>query len=166
MNISLMCCALGLFAINVAPAHASSWNLTAAGSTDSALYFDADTVEKAKGVVTIWVKTVQYYEADSDGSWSRASRWRINCANKTIQTLASSTYTADGKFISSPTPSLAIAVVTPDSVGEGMLKIACDGNFPNDKSKTKYFKLDSNDVFQATKAIVEAEKKATDTAPH
>lgn len=162
---SFIGCALSLLALNVVPAHASSWNSVAVGSRDSAYYFDADTVEKTKGVVTVWVKTVQYTKANPDGSQAMAMRWKFNCAKKTIQTLASSTYDADGKFIRSMQGPWEADVVYPDSVGEAMLNISCETNFPTNKPSYKYFKIESNDVFQATKNYAEMMKKVTDTAP-
>ena len=46
-----------------------------------------------------------------------------------------------------------------------MLKIACEPNFPRDTSGNNYFKVDGNDVFQATKNYSEMRKSQTDTAP-
>ena len=55
--------------------------------------------------------------------------------------------------------------VIPDSTGEGMLKIACEPIFPNDKSGKNYFKLEGIDVFQATRNYVEYQKSQVDSAP-
>jgi len=97
------------------------------------------------------MKSVNTTKPDSDGSWATAFRWKINCAKRTIQTLAWSSYGNDGKFIrSGSTPGVESEVV-PDSIGEGILKIACEPNFPNDKSGNSYFKLEGIDVFQATR---------------
>lgn len=46
-----------------------------------------------------------------------------------------------------------------------MIKIVCKDNLPNDKSESDYFKLDRNDVFQATKNHADGIKSKTDSAP-
>lgn len=145
---------------------ASTWNFAWVGNDETRYFFDADTVEKTRDrSVLLWVKTVNILNADSDGSWSTAYRWKVNCQKKTVQTLAWSSYGADGKFIRSGSSSGAEREVVPDTVGEAMLKIACEPNFPNDKSGKSYFKLEGVDVFQATKNYVEYSKSQTDIAP-
>ena len=147
------------------PVTASTWYFAWAGNEDTRYFFDADSVEKSKDVVVVWVKTVQVSKVDSDGSWSNALRWRFNCVRKTIQNLAISRYGQDGKFISSAAGSSTETLVVPDSTGDAMLKIACKANFPNDKSEVDYFKLENIDVFEATKNYLKHIKSRTDSAP-
>lgn len=146
-------------------ARASTWNFAWVGNDEVRYFFDADTVEKNKELVTVWIKTVQTATPDNDGTWARALRWRMNCSKRTILSLASSTYDKDGKFIRSGTPSGSETPVVPDSTGESMLKIACEANFPRDTSGENYFELNGTDVFQATKNYVDMKKSQVDSAP-
>lgn len=148
-----------------ASAFASSWHFTWAGNNETLFFFDADTVEKNREITTVWVKIVRTNRPDTDGSWATAVRWRMNCTKRTIQTLASSDYDQDGKFMKSyPNPGKETEVI-PDSTGESMLKIACAADFPKNKSNKEYFKIDNNDVFQATRNYIEYVKSQKDTAP-
>ncbi len=94
-----------------------------------------------------------------------AFRWRMNCSKRTLQTLAWSSYAKDGKFMKSGSTPTAEEPTTPDSTGEAMLNIACEANFPRDTSSEKYFKIEGNDVFEATKKFVEYRKSQVDVAP-
>ena len=81
----------------------------------------------------------------------------MNCTKRTIQTLSSSTYRADGKFIRSYLPSASADVVVPDSVGAGIIKVVCMADFPKITPATKglYFKISGNDPFATTKNFSE-----------
>lgn len=148
------------------PATASTWNYLYVGSEDSRYFFDADTVEKAKDKsLMVWIKAVKTVQANSDESWATALRWKFNCTKRTIQTLAWSSYDRDGKFMKSGSNPGTEDVAIPDSTGEGVLKVVCEPNFPNDTSNKKYFKLGHNDVFLATKNYVDRIKSEVDTAP-
>ncbi|WP_448670240.1 surface-adhesin E family protein [Pseudoxanthomonas mexicana] len=146
-------------------ASAATWHNIYAGNDKTLYFFDADTVEKSGNSVTLWVKTVQTRQARADGSWSIALRWRLNCSNRTIQTLASSTYSNSGEFIESDNRPSTPEPAVPDSTGEAVLKIACEPNFPRDTSGKSYFKLDSNDVFRARDNWVNYQNSKVDTAP-
>lgn len=151
--------------LNSSTVYASTWNfLTARGDDNAIFFFDADSVDKTEAkMVTLWVKSVRTRTVDTDGSWATASRWKFNCADHTIQTLANSTYDRKGVFTKSfPNPSPAESTV-PDSIGEQVQNIVCESNFPNDTSGKIYFKIADNDVFGATKTyvdIVDAQKAA------
>ncbi|WP_203415158.1 surface-adhesin E family protein [Pseudoxanthomonas suwonensis] len=135
-----------------------------AGNDKTLYFFDADTVEKSPGGVSVWVKTVRTRQPDTDGSWATAIRWRINCSGRTIQTLSWSTYNNSGEFIESNNKPSSPSPVTPDTTGEAVLKIACGANFPREANKG-YFKLDSNDVFKARDNWVRYQDSQVDTAP-
>ena len=146
-------------------AHSSSWHFLWVGNSETRYFFDAESLEKNKNIVIIWIKTVQVNQGDKDGSWASALRWRIDCTKKTIQTLAASTYDQNGKFMKSTSGVSSEDVVIPDSTGDGVLKVACKPNFPKDTSGDEYFKLNGVDVFQATRNYAEMQKAQTDTAP-
>lgn len=154
-----------IFSLHSTLTFASTWNFVWVGNENVRFFFDADSIEKTKDQIMIWMKTVQVKNPDTDGSWSTAARWKINCTRKTIQTIAMSTYTKQGNFIKSYSGVTDEQVVTPDSTGDGMLKIACKSNFPNDTSEKEYFKLLDNDVFKATRNYGEFTSSQSDLAP-
>jgi len=157
-----------LLSLSGTSAFASSWhNFYSANSDDAEYFFDAESVVKAAGIVTVWVKTVQVNSAESDGSWSTAFNWRINCPKRTIQTLNWSTYESTGKFIKSNSNVGQERQVSPDSVGEGVFKAVCMADFPRNTPATKgiYFTLGDNDIFAFTKRLVEIRKGQVDNAP-
>ncbi len=144
---------------------ASNWHFAWAGNKDTRYFFDAESIERSKDSILVWVKTVQVNQVDSDGSWATAMRSRFNCSKRTIQILAVSQYDRDGKFLRSSPASSTESAVTPDSMGEAMLKIVCKTNFPNDKSGNDYLKVEGNDVVQATKIWADMISSQTDSAP-
>ena len=157
-----------LFSISGASAFASEWNNFTAVSTDDAEYFfDAESVNKTKDTVTLWTKSVQKSKPELDGSWSTAYNWRLNCPNRTIQLLSWSAYDSAGQFIkSNSTPGQEKSAV-PDSIGAGILKVACMADFPRNTpaTQTSYFKIVGNDIFAATKLFVELNNSRVDNAP-
>ena len=134
--------------------------------TDSSIYFfDADSVKKQSGIIEIWVKTVRISSPDRDGAWATATRWRIKCLDRTIQALASSDYDNSGKFIRAYNNPESPSPAYPDSIGEGMLQIACESSFPDNSTDDKYWKLATDDVFEARDWYVRALSSRIDTAP-
>ena len=144
---------------------ASNWHFAWVGNKETRYFFDAESIERTKDAIIVWVKMVQVSQIDTDGSWATALRWRFNCPKKAIQTLAASLYDKDGKFIRSSSGTSTEQVVVPDSTGEAMLKIVCKANFPNDKSGNEYFRVENNDVFQSTRNYAEMISSQTDAAP-
>jgi hypothetical protein len=146
---------------------AATWNYINAGNDEIAFFFDSDTVEKApNNNILVWIKTVQKTKSDSDGSWSKALKWKLNCKKRTQQTLLWSTYNSDGKFISSSTNQYTEEEVVPDSMGDIILKFACEPNFPNDLSGKSYFKLKvGSNPIEVTKWLVDYNNSHVDKAP-
>lgn len=148
-----------------ASAFASSWHWATFSNDETQYFFDADTVEKNREIVTVWVKTVEVKGPSSSGTLASAQRWRMDCMKRTLQVMAASTYDKDGKFIRSFQAADKPEVVLPDSTGEAMLKVACAPDFPKDKSGKLYIKLEDNDVFRATRTWVEIRNSQKDSAP-
>lgn len=148
-------------------AFASTWNvLLGVGNDETRYFFDSDTVVKTRDRnILVWLKAVQTTKANSDGSWAVALRWKMNCSKNTIQIISYSSYNRDGKLILSDSKPRMEHEAAPDSIGEAVLKIACEPIFPNDKSNISYYRLDGVDVFQATKIFVELMKDQNDSAP-
>ena len=158
----------GLLSLSGTSAFASSWNNFLAIYSDTAeYYFDAESVNKTKDVVTLWVKTIQKNSPADDGSWSTALNWRINCQKRTLQTLSWSKYDSTGKFIRSGSIISPEDSISPDSIGEETHKAACMTDFPRNTPATKnsYFKIEGNDIFASTKTFVEYAKNRVDNAP-
>lgn len=153
----------------VSAGFASEWNnFLSINQKDDEYFFDAESVEKSKDIVSVWIKSVRTYTADSDGSWSKAIRLRMNCPRRTIQVVSSSTYNSDGKFIKSSSSVGSEEIAIPDSIGDGLLKVVCLADFPKNTPATKdsYFRLKGNDIFLATKIFVELRKSSIDNAPN
>ena len=147
---------------------ASEWNnFASVGNQDSEYFFDAESVNKTKDTVTLWVKSVQKSKVDKDGFWSMANNWQINCSKRTIKGLTWSTYDSAGQFIRSNSTGGLESSVVPDSIGEGVLKVACMADFPRNtpSTKTSYFKVGDNDIFAATKRFIELYESQVDKAP-
>lgn len=144
---------------------ASAWHFMWVGNHETRYFFDAESIERSRDLITAWVKTVQVKQPEKDGSWATAFRWRFNCTKRTVQILGWSTYDKDGKFIRSNQNTGPESAVVPDSTGEAALKIVCEPSFPQDTSGTKYFRLPTNDVFQTTKIYADTINSNIDNAP-
>ena len=159
--------ALSSIALLVVPcfAYASSWYITHIIDTEMAYYFDADTVEKDRDIATVWLKRVNRTAPDVSGAWATASRTQMDCKKRTIQTLSVVTYGQEGKLIGSTNYPGDVVFVAPDSIGEALLKMVCEPDFPNDKSGKEYFDLQGIDPLEATKQLNESAKGQADSAP-
>lgn len=145
---------------------ASTWNTySRAYNDESIFFFDADTVSRSGENVTIWTKYVKTKSPDSDGSWATAQRMIINCSKRTTQTLTSSVYERDGKFMKTFPQAGRVIEVVPDSISEEILKTSCASDFPKNQSKKNYFPVKNNDVFEFTKNFVDYLDSLKDTAP-
>ena len=143
----------------------ATWNYSGVGNDDANYFFDQDTVAKTGDTVMVWMKSVQTRNLDTDGSWATAYKWRINCAKRTMQTLTASAYEKNGKFINSLSTPGREEEVIPDSLGEGILKIACEADFPKNKPGKKYLPVADNDIFAATRRYVEWSDSRKNQAP-
>lgn len=146
------------------PCFASRWYFLWAGNNQYTAFFDAETIERSKDSVTVWLKFVQTTTPSADGSWALATRWRMNCTKRTIQYIASSTYDRDNKFIRSNNNIGIEDAVTPDTAGEKILKVSCEPGFPKSNSDS-YFRIEHNDVFLATRVFAETMNSQVDNAP-
>ena len=157
------------FVMSLLSSHAiaSNWNTFAqAYNVDSALFFfDADTVLKQGDTVTLWMKSVNTKQPDSDGSWATASRYVITCSKRTAQVMTNSLYDKDGKFISSRNTPGQPTDIIPDSILEEIHKAVCTPDFPRNKSGNLYFPVKGNDIFQYTRFFVEYIESKKDQAP-
>ena len=146
--------------------HASIWNLVVDFySKEVALFFDAESVEKQGDFRFVWYKIVRKNTVASDGSWSTAIRYKLDCKNKTLQNLSTSDYDVNNKFMKSY-PSGQVQMPIPDSLGDTVVKVSCKSNFPNDKSESSpYVKLNDNDVYKATRRLVDFDNGNYDRAP-
>ena len=136
---------------------AATWTVftTARSVNDTIIFlFDADTVEKSRNSVTLWIWHYHTKLPSQDGSWSVKAREHMNCSKRTTQTLAIASYDKDENIIKSYSNYVgSIDLIFPGSIEEEILKVACEVNFPHDTSDTKYFKIVNNDIFQFMKNI-------------
>jgi hypothetical protein len=140
-------------------AKASAWYMLWSGNNERRFFFDAESIERNGGQITVWIKTVK-----TDLTGASAVRWRASCAKKTLQMLTWSDYDGQGKFIKSGSGTDEQDVI-PDTMGDVLLKIVCEPNFPKDTSGKSYMRAFDNDVFLTTKRYMEIERANTDTAP-
>jgi hypothetical protein len=161
---SIFCISLIIFSSTV---YASSWHLvTSFYSKEIALFFDAESVERQADYRFVWYKIVRKQIPDSEGAWSTATRYKVDCKNKTVQNLTTSDYDVNNKFIKSYPMSPQIKIPIPDSLADEVVKLSCKSNFPNDKSEASpYFKLKDNDVFRATRFLTDFDNGNIDKAP-
>ena len=146
------------------PLLASSW-YAIGGNSKTRFFFDAETIEKSKNSVLIWIKTVKISKENNQGVWATASRWQINCAQKTFKYLVHSDYDYEEIFIESFEGSRKELIMPPDSIGAEIMKISCKANFPNDESGKDYRKVTSNNIFQYTQIYAEMIRQENDSAP-
>ena len=148
----------GILLFPALPVLASTWN-AAYVMKDVYFFFDADTVEKNKDTVDVWIKTVQTTKAKEDGTWSIVLRWHFNCSRRTSSILTYTTYDKDGNMLHSFNIPDQEVLVVPDSSGEAMLKMACKANFPNDASGNEYEAIKGNDPVKFTEELVKRFKE-------
>lgn len=154
--------------LEVSTAAAASWNVFNHAFNDKSIYFfDADTVIKKGSTVTIWTKYVKNDKyPDDDGSFSTAQRFEISCNKRKYQTLISSIYDKDRKFIKSYTTPTKILDIAPETIAEAVYKAACTPDFPNNKSKEQYFPVIDNDIYKHASDYYKLQEAIyTDLAP-
>ena len=142
-------------------AQAASWNLfnsyaaEASETIDVIYFFDSDTIVKKNDTVTLW-ETLVFKEKTpaSDGGYSAVRRVVYNCKKRTVQLLTAVTYDKSHQYIDTYPPGRA-EDVTPESMGETLLKEVCAGNFPKN-----YYRIDNNDVYTAANYVLTYMKNA------
>jgi len=148
-------------------ANAASWYTFSDVVNDYKMYFfDANSVEKKEGNVTLWVKYVNNDQPDNDGSYSTATKLVFSCAAKTYQELNSSIYDKDRKFMRSyPTPG-NVNQLQPNTLVGVMQEVICMPNFPKDTSGKYYFPVKDNDIYSHAARYYENQKaRKVDSAP-
>jgi hypothetical protein len=129
--------------------HAATWNVISSMFGESSVYFfDSESTINDGPKVTVWVKQVHdESNLGTDGVASVAYREVFNCANRTYQILQSIEYGKDGTAKGgSPTPS-QMAEPVPDSIADGLMKVACQSDFPKLTHQDLYTLASPNDIF-------------------
>lgn len=153
--------------LNVVTANAATWNtFNYAFNANKMYFFDAKSVEKQGNNVTLWTKYVNNDAADSDGSYSTATKFVVSCADKTVQELNCSIYDKDHKFMKAfPTPG-EVLKVKPNTLLSAVQEAVCTSDFPNNTSNDMYFPVTGNDIYaHAARYYAKAKAKSTDSAP-
>lgn len=148
-------------------ANASTWQfLYTFSHSEFAIFFDSDSVERNGDNRLIWYKFVRKNAPDSDGAWASASKYKINCRDKSYVVLHTSDYNKDNIFIKSYPGSPVVNFPVPDSAAETIVKISCRANFPHESSNNApYGKINGNDIFDFTKFLKEWESTRGDKVP-
>jgi hypothetical protein len=160
VGIALTCAAVSSFS--------ATWNSLGTATTDVMIpYFDADTVTRSAGSVTVWVKYIYDTESNqADGIYSYASRTTYFCSTRKSQTLTTSSYDKMGGFLSTDSKARDPVDLAPDTIGELILKSVCSANFPNDKSGKYYSPSLKNDPkWEAATYFNYQRAKKADPAP-
>lgn len=148
------------------PVFAATWYLMWLGKAESLDYFDADTVEKSRDSVKIWINTVQVNRADSGGVWSQVMKWRFQCKERRFQLLALTSYDAEGNVLKSGSfADNRWDDVVPGSTGERALGVVCAADFPKNKKSKDYVPVPGNDVIAATRLYAESLASQPGSAP-
>jgi hypothetical protein len=120
--------AAALFFIAVTSAHAASWLYLGEPTTNTKVSMDVDGLRRSNGQVTVWVK----YDHTKDKSQkARETKQfvRIDCNARTGKALSEIKYDSGGGVIESlGAMSFREVYIVPDSIGEMVLKAACEGN--------------------------------------
>ena len=119
------------FSIVAASAQAATWDEFRITVPHASLYFDADTVIRIGSTVSVWVKNVQDEAHPSpDGVAFVVGHEVFNCANRTYQFQAASSYTKNGQDIESDEIPTTVNEIIPGTVNEAELKAVCQSDFP------------------------------------
>jgi hypothetical protein len=92
-------------------------------------------------------------------------RREYSCSKRTTRLLSLSTYGKDGEFIRSYPEQKEVSEIVPGTVGEEILKVVCQKDFPTNHSEKDYAITLGNDPLASTKSYVEWRKSKQDTAP-
>src|ERR1700730_16584547 len=132
--------------------HAATWNVFSVFVEKSLYFFDSESTIKSGPTVTVWVKQVQDESSlGPDDVASVAYREVFNCAKRTYQVLQSLNYARDGAVKSSYATPGAMAEVVPDSIADGLMKAACQLDFPKLTHQDLYTLASPNDIFAYAK---------------
>lgn len=137
--------------VSVITASAANWyGFTGTGTNESFYFFDKDTIIKRPGTITIWIKSVDdINKNNANGGYSYSSRYIYDCKKRTSQNLTLVKYGKNQEHMATYNRDAPPAEVIPGSVGEGLWKIVCASDFPNDKSED-YIKIKDNDIYSAS----------------
>lgn len=160
--------ALVLACVCAAPVDAAEWQIFGTTSTDNSYYFfDRETVSRQGNTVTVWIKNVNNPTQNNEfGVYAIAAREVFNCVQRTYQTMTSTNYDKNEKFIRSYPKPDEVVEARPGSVYAAILKVVCTSDFPKDKSGNLYYPATNNDIFQHAAKLFEFRSAIyTDSAP-
>jgi len=153
--------------VDFAP-HSKNWFAFNKVASDAvAYYFDADSIVRKGDIVTLWVKYVMNPDLPvSNGVYSAALKYNIDCNKKLMQPLTVSTYDKNQKFILSDSNAAANDPPTEGSLADVMLQAVCSPNFPNSGQTDLYFPIPGGDIYARANSYFEyIKEKKSDPAP-
>lgn len=122
---------LPCLALPVHAAPAAQWRRFHVSSATGSFYFDAATVEKADGRVTVLIEQRRDPAQTAAGGVARiAVRDRFDCRDHTLQPLEIRTYAPDGAVLSHDVRDKPPFEPAADTPGAEFVRIACLADFP------------------------------------
>jgi hypothetical protein len=110
----------------MAPAYAANWVYVAKNTNGAVFYYDSDTIRRSGNQVTVWEK-VDHSRNKTVKMREEKSRWRYDCEERTRALLQLTNYYPDRQpeTFTWNAYEQKEGAVTPDTVGEDILKAVC-----------------------------------------
>ena len=115
-------------ALVATPVFASDWVRLTETDTGSVVEVDTESRGLSGSIARIWLRIDHSKDATKKARQSK-ELWKFNCQSGTSFTASWVNYAADGSVISSGSPleyDFKYEPVVPDTVGDTVMKIACD----------------------------------------
>jgi hypothetical protein len=133
--------------LTAAAAQSDGWHfMLKPPKKDALVFFDAATLSRQAGKVVIVFKHVQREQPLSDGSHAVALKESFNCAARTAQILAISTYGQHGELRDADTTPDKVEAVQTDTLEEMKLDMVCTPDFLSGRPNAKYLPV-ASDLF-------------------
>ena len=141
-------------------ASAATWfYMTPVAEKTTVYFFDSDTVMSSRGKVNVWIKAINDVRATKSPVYATVAKFGFVCSERTIQEFQSTDYDQDGAPRNPTSWGWPPREVTPDSVGERLLKLVCSPNFPNAPEGAMYWQVAGNDTKQVAEEFFDGVKK-------
>ncbi|WP_373322440.1 surface-adhesin E family protein [Vogesella indigofera] len=117
---------IGAMAVSAGVVQAAEW-WPVGGASSSVWFIDRPSIKTVSRSKIFWARR-EFKQGSENGEAKYVLiKWAAHCNSNTIQILAFLDYTASGTVIASVSKPAAADEIAPDSIGESMYKILCDG---------------------------------------
>lgn len=128
------------------PSQAAEWYYLNTSGREASHYLDASSVVRTSDSVDAWIKSVQLFRpSSSTHAWSMTVRWRINCVNRTSQTMEAVWHDERGRVLHMTDAAGVASSLLPDSAADVWRTILCDRRFPM-QATDLYLKVPGNNL--------------------